>query len=60
MLDSAVEVNKKYHPQTFFEDKITEENKNNIINDDFDLNLIMNLTPNLIINLIMNLLTILQ
>ena len=59
MLDSAVEVNKKYHPQTFFEDKITEEN-NNIINDDFDLNLIMNLTANLIINLIMNLLTILQ
>ena len=60
MVDSAVEVNKKYHPQTFFEDKITEENKNNIINYDFDLSLVMYLTANLIINLIMNLLMILQ
>ena len=74
MLDSVIRANKKYHPQTLFEDCKYEIKKNkmeNLINDDFDSSssdesenesdkyLIMNLIINLIImNLMINLLKV--
>ena len=39
MLDFVVEVDKKYHAQTFLKEckyKITDEKRENLINDDFD------------------------
>ena len=42
MVDPVVEVKKSYHSQIFLEEckyKITEEQKKNLINDDFDSSL---------------------
>ena len=49
MLDSIVKVKKSYHSQIFLEEckyKITEEQKKNLINDDFDSSLSDNESDN--------------
>ena len=49
MVDPVVEVKKSYHSQIFLEEckyKITEEQKKNLINDDFDSSLSDNESDN--------------
>ena len=49
MLHSVVKVKKSYHSQIFLEEckyKITEEQKKNLINDDFDSSLSDNESDN--------------